>query len=183
MECNAELPWDMLLILPQQGASNASKVAALHLAIASSTRRASHAPPAAKCRHDSTGTGCVAARQQAQTFKSISRCQRSHSAASLGIVPAPQGIIVYRGVYFGLYDTAKGVLFDDERRANFFAKWAVAQTVTAPGGRGLLPLRYRPPAAHDAGAPHESRGAAMCDELASGALGSTRLLITAAEYA
>jgi hypothetical protein len=45
-----------------------------------------------------------------------------------------QGIIVYRGAYFGLYDTAKGVLFKDEKTANFFAKWAVAQTVTAMAG-------------------------------------------------
>ena len=45
-----------------------------------------------------------------------------------------QGIIVYRGAYFGLYDTAKGVLFKDEKTANFFAKWGVAQTVTALAG-------------------------------------------------
>lgn len=45
-----------------------------------------------------------------------------------------QGIIVYRGAYFGLYDTAKGMLFEDEKKANFFAKWAVAQTVTAAAG-------------------------------------------------
>lgn len=45
-----------------------------------------------------------------------------------------QGIIVYRGAYFGLYDTAKGVLFEDERKANVFAKWLVAQTVTAASG-------------------------------------------------
>jgi solute carrier family 25 (mitochondrial adenine nucleotide translocator), member 4/5/6/31 len=45
-----------------------------------------------------------------------------------------QGIIVYRGAYFGLYDTAKGVLFEDEKTANVFAKWAVAQTVTAASG-------------------------------------------------
>ena len=45
-----------------------------------------------------------------------------------------QGIIVYRGAYFGLYDTAKGVLFKDEKTANFFAKWAVAQGVTALAG-------------------------------------------------
>lgn len=45
-----------------------------------------------------------------------------------------QGIIVYRGAYFGLYDTAKGMLFEDEKKANFFAKWAVAQTVTAMAG-------------------------------------------------
>ena len=101
------------------------------------------------------------------------------SAANLGGL-APQGIIVYRGVYFGLYDTAKGVLFDDERRASFFARWAVAQAVTALAGiasypfdtvrrrlmmqartgvcvrvcgrRRLPPLRHRAPAAHDAGA-------------------------------
>jgi hypothetical protein len=46
----------------------------------------------------------------------------------------PQGIIVYRGAYFGFYDTAKGVLFEDEKTANIFAKWAVAQTVTAAAG-------------------------------------------------
>jgi solute carrier family 25 (adenine nucleotide translocator) protein 4/5/6/31 len=45
-----------------------------------------------------------------------------------------QGIIVYRGAYFGLYDTAKGVLFEDEKNANFIAKWAVAQAVTAAAG-------------------------------------------------
>lgn len=45
-----------------------------------------------------------------------------------------QGIIVYRGAYFGLYDTAKGVLFQDEKNANIIAKWAVAQSVTAAAG-------------------------------------------------
>lgn len=45
-----------------------------------------------------------------------------------------QGIIVYRGAYFGLYDTAKGVLFEDEKKANVFAKWLVAQSVTAASG-------------------------------------------------
>ena len=45
-----------------------------------------------------------------------------------------QGIIVYRGAYFGLYDTAKGYLFGDDRRSSFLARWAVAQTVTALAG-------------------------------------------------
>lgn len=62
------------------------------------------------------------------------------SAAELVVLLAPQGIIVYRGVYFGLYDTAKGVLFDDERRASFFAKWAVAQAVTALAGVASYPF-------------------------------------------
>lgn len=45
-----------------------------------------------------------------------------------------QGIIVYRGAYFGLFDTAKGLIFEDEKKASFIAKWAVAQTVTAMAG-------------------------------------------------
>ena len=50
------------------------------------------------------------------------------------------GIIVYRGAYFGLYDTAKGALFKDDRSANFFAKWAIAQVRLCGGlsGVGLL---------------------------------------------
>lgn len=45
-----------------------------------------------------------------------------------------QGIIVYRGAYFGLFDTAKGMIFEDEKKANFFMRWAVAQAVTAMAG-------------------------------------------------
>jgi solute carrier family 25 (adenine nucleotide translocator) protein 4/5/6/31 len=45
-----------------------------------------------------------------------------------------QGIVVYRGAYFGLYDTAKGVIFPDEKTASFVGKWAVAQAVTAAAG-------------------------------------------------
>ena len=47
---------------------------------------------------------------------------------------------MYRGAYFGLYDTAKGVLFKDEKTANFFAKWAVAQAVTAAAGIASYPF-------------------------------------------
>ncbi|RMZ56252.1 hypothetical protein APUTEX25_002442, partial [Auxenochlorella protothecoides] len=45
-----------------------------------------------------------------------------------------QGIVVYRGAYFGLYDTAKGAVFEDERNASFLGKWAIAQAVTAAAG-------------------------------------------------
>lgn len=42
-----------------------------------------------------------------------------------------QGIVVYRGAYFGLYDTAKGALLTKE--SPFLAKFAVAQVrCTAP---------------------------------------------------
>jgi len=43
-----------------------------------------------------------------------------------------QGIIVYRGAYFGLYDTAKGALLGKD--ANLLYKWFVAQCVTASAG-------------------------------------------------
>lgn len=45
-----------------------------------------------------------------------------------------QGIIVYRGAYFGLYDTAKDIVFEDHTKANVVAKWAVAQCVTTVSG-------------------------------------------------
>lgn len=44
-----------------------------------------------------------------------------------------QGIIVYRGAYFGLFDTAKAMLFGDSK-PNLFFKWVVAQSVTAAAG-------------------------------------------------
>ena len=34
-----------------------------------------------------------------------------------------QGIIVYRGAYFGLYDTAKGALFKDEKNSSIFFRY------------------------------------------------------------
>jgi solute carrier family 25 (adenine nucleotide translocator) protein 4/5/6/31 len=45
-----------------------------------------------------------------------------------------QGIIVYRGAYFGLYDTLKGVVFEDEKKANIIIKWVFAQAATAAAG-------------------------------------------------
>lgn len=44
------------------------------------------------------------------------------------------GIIVYRGSYFGLYDSGKAVIFKNEKDANILLKWAVAQTVTITAG-------------------------------------------------
>jgi solute carrier family 25 (adenine nucleotide translocator) protein 4/5/6/31 len=43
-----------------------------------------------------------------------------------------QGIIVYRGSYFGLYDTATGALLGPD--ASLFSKWVVAQVVTSSAG-------------------------------------------------
>ena len=45
-----------------------------------------------------------------------------------------QGIIIYRGAYFGLYDTGKSAFLADEKTASVFAKWMIAQSVTALSG-------------------------------------------------
>jgi len=44
-----------------------------------------------------------------------------------------QGIIIYRAAFFGLYDTAKGML-PDPKSAGFFLSWAIAQCVTTVSG-------------------------------------------------
>ncbi|ROT72578.1 adenine nucleotide translocase [Penaeus vannamei] len=44
-----------------------------------------------------------------------------------------QGIIIYRAAFFGLYDTAKGML-PDPKSAGIIVSWAIAQTVTTISG-------------------------------------------------
>jgi solute carrier family 25 (adenine nucleotide translocator) protein 4/5/6/31 len=50
------------------------------------------------------------------------------------------GIIVYRALYFGMFDTGKNYMFKDARNANVFAMWAFAQTVTVASGIASYPL-------------------------------------------
>lgn len=50
------------------------------------------------------------------------------------------GIIFYRAAYFGTFDTGKVLLFEDIKKANFFAMWAFAQAVTVVSGILSYPL-------------------------------------------
>jgi len=50
------------------------------------------------------------------------------------------GIIAYRASYFGMFDTGKVLLFEDIKKANFFAMWAFAQVVTVSAGIVSYPL-------------------------------------------
>uniref|UniRef100_A0A4W2HKB1 ADP/ATP translocase n=1 Tax=Bos indicus x Bos taurus TaxID=30522 RepID=A0A4W2HKB1_BOBOX len=43
------------------------------------------------------------------------------------------GIIIYRAAYFGIYDTAKGML-PDPKNTHIVVSWMIAQTVTAVAG-------------------------------------------------
>jgi len=50
------------------------------------------------------------------------------------------GIIAYRASYFGMFDTGKVILFEDIKKANFFAMWGFAQVVTVGAGVLSYPL-------------------------------------------
>jgi len=69
-------------------------------------------------------------------FDCIGKTAKKGGVGSLynGFGVSVQGIVVYRGAYFGLYDTAKGALLKDEKNASILAKWAIAQAVTAAAG-------------------------------------------------
>uniref|UniRef100_A0AAR2JWS7 ADP/ATP translocase n=1 Tax=Pygocentrus nattereri TaxID=42514 RepID=A0AAR2JWS7_PYGNA len=51
----------------------------------------------------------------------------------LGFNVSVQGIIIYRAAYFGIYDTAKGML-PDPKNTHIIVSWMIAQTVTAVAG-------------------------------------------------
>lgn len=50
------------------------------------------------------------------------------------------GIIVYRGAYFGLFDTGNAIIFGDSKDANFFAMWGFAQLTTTAAGVISYPM-------------------------------------------
>ena len=50
------------------------------------------------------------------------------------------GIMVYRGAFFGLYDTAKGWAFEDPRNAPIVLSWVIAQSVTTVSGMLSYPF-------------------------------------------
>jgi len=72
----------------------------------------------------------------------ISKTAKAGGVGALyqGFGVSVQGIIVYRGTYFGCYDTAVGYIWENPKKANFFAKWAVAQAVTAFAGLTSYPF-------------------------------------------
>lgn len=51
-----------------------------------------------------------------------------------GFSVSVQGIIIYRAAYFGLYDTAKGMLKTDSKNTPLVISWMIAQCVTVVSG-------------------------------------------------
>merc|ERR1712217_427862 len=57
-----------------------------------------------------------------------------------GFMPSVTGIIVYRGLYFGLYDAIKPVVLVGSLEGNFLASFLLGWTVTTPAGVASYPL-------------------------------------------
>jgi len=72
----------------------------------------------------------------------LQKIYKSDGAIGLyrGFVISVVGIIAYRASYFGMFDTGKVFLFEDIKKANFFAMWAFAQAVTVSAGIASYPL-------------------------------------------
>ena len=72
----------------------------------------------------------------------IKKILKSDGAAGLyrGFGISVIGIIAYRALYFGGFDTGKNIIFSDFKNANFFAVWLFAQTVTVGSGIASYPL-------------------------------------------
>lgn len=88
-----------------------------------------------------TRLGADIGKGEGRQFNGLVDCIRKVSSSEgylalyQGFGVSVQGIIVYRGAYFGLFDTLKYVAFgDNEKNASFFGKWAIAQVVTAAAG-------------------------------------------------
>jgi solute carrier family 25 (adenine nucleotide translocator) protein 4/5/6/31 len=57
-----------------------------------------------------------------------------------GFGPSVTGIIVYRGLYFGLYDSIKPVLLTGTLEGNFLASFLLGWVVTTGAGLASYPL-------------------------------------------
>ena len=57
-----------------------------------------------------------------------------------GFGPSVLGIIVYRGLYFGMYDSIKPVLLTGSLEGNFLASFLLGWTVTTGAGIASYPL-------------------------------------------
>lgn len=57
-----------------------------------------------------------------------------------GFGPSVVGIVVYRGLYFGMYDSIKPVLLTGSLEGNFLASFALGWTVTTGAGVASYPL-------------------------------------------
>ncbi|XP_069487608.1 ADP/ATP translocase 1 [Ambystoma mexicanum] len=71
----------------------------------------------------------------------LTKIWKSDGAKGLyqGFNVSVQGIIIYRAAYFGVYDTAKGMM-PDPKNVHIMVSWMIAQSVTAVAGLASYPF-------------------------------------------
>lgn len=83
----------------------------------------------------------------AKQYKGLMDCLVKSAKADGGVMglykgfgPSLAGIIPYRAVFFGGYDTLKAILLKDEKSASFWKKWGISQTNTTVAQMVVYPL-------------------------------------------
>nr|XP_034366106.1 ADP/ATP translocase 2-like [Arvicanthis niloticus] len=90
------------------------------------------------CTHLAADVGKAGAERE---FKGLVKIYKSDGIKGLyqGFNVSVQGIIIYRAAYFGIYDTAKGML-PDPKTTHIFISWMIAQSVPAVAGPTSYPF-------------------------------------------
>ncbi|TQS33283.1 hypothetical protein Golomagni_06379, partial [Golovinomyces magnicellulatus] len=119
--------------LASGGAAGASSLLFVYSLDYARTRLANDAKSAAKGGGDRQFNGLVDVYRKTIASDGIAGLYR-------GFVPSVVGIIVYRGLYFGMYDSLKPVLLTGNLSNNFLASFLLGWGVTTGAGLAAYPL-------------------------------------------
>ncbi|CAD6889388.1 unnamed protein product [Tilletia controversa] len=119
--------------LASGGAAGASSLLFVYSLDYARTRLANDAKSATKGGGDRQFNGLVDVYRKTLASDGISGLYR-------GFVPSVVGIVVYRGLYFGMYDSLKPVLLTGNLEGNFLASFLLGWGVTTGAGLASYPL-------------------------------------------
>ena len=119
--------------LASGGAAGASSLLFVYSLDYARTRLANDAKSAAKGGGDRQFNGLVDVYRKTLASDGIAGLYR-------GFVPSVVGIVVYRGLYFGMYDSLKPVLLTGNLEGNFLASFLLGWVVTTGSGLASYPL-------------------------------------------
>ncbi|WFC99439.1 hypothetical protein MYAM1_002183 [Malassezia yamatoensis] len=115
------------------GAAGASSLVFVYSLDYARTRLANDAKSAAKGGGERQFNGLIDVYRKTLATDGVAGLYR-------GFIPSVVGIIVYRGLYFGLYDSLKPVVLPGELSKNFLASFALGWVVTTSAGLASYPL-------------------------------------------
>jgi solute carrier family 25 (adenine nucleotide translocator) protein 4/5/6/31 len=119
--------------LASGGAAGATSLLFVYSLDYARTRLANDAKSAAKGGGDRQFNGLLDVYKKTLASDGIAGLYR-------GFVPSVVGIVVYRGLYFGMYDSLKPVLLTGNLEGNFLASFLLGWAVTTGSGLASYPL-------------------------------------------